>query len=590
MASDRKDSSLDPKHQAILMRMQKEQKANDHCADCGAKAPRWASVNIGAFLCISCSGVHRSIGTHVSVIRSITLDTWTPRQVEHFALLGNAKSSAIYEEFLPTDFRRPSSSDSQSLERFIRDKYEKKLFASIENGGLGGVDHAARRRPGGSAATSYDHRRHEYTSSSSQKQWPRPYDAELVPYQQSSRMRSSAATSERISSSKHSTSPYQRAETMKQILDMGFPAHLAVRALEESNGDLQSAVEWVLQHNADIGGEDQLRLPRATVVGPRPAQHPVSNQLASQGDLLNFDGYPSTAPATAGAPGALAKASAGQSAPWPTDGEDWADFGAFNSALPAATPASGLASPHVSSAAEARRDATEKPLERGPMSLAALYAQGSGTAQNQTKSSTIVGKPSYISRKPSVTVSEVHTAPSAPAALVTDVPPASHAAAPCATPMSLLPQASPPSVPPPSVSASTVQSSVVATPLPQAHAMSAQGEGRAISSSAPKGSLSPVTCAKSADPFAGLASFALSASKANADAKVRAKAEAKVLGPSPPLASSTAVLVKPSVAPEGLIDVGSAEVVEFGKSESNAIQPTSQPASGGLSLDDLLKL
>jgi hypothetical protein len=187
-------------------------------------------------------------------------------------------------------------------------------------------------------------------------------------------------------------------------------------------------------------------------------------------------------------------------------------------------------------------------------------------------------------------VSEVNTAPSSPAAPAIDVPPASHAASSCIPPISLSPQASSPSVPPPSVSASTVQASVEATPLPQAPAMPAQGEGQAIPSSAPKATLSPAKSAKSADPFAGLASFALSTSKANADAKVRAKAEAKVRGPSPPLPSSTAVLVKPSVAPEGLIDVGSVDIVEGGKAAPNAVQPSSQLAAGGLSLDDLLKL
>jgi stromal membrane-associated protein len=28
--------------------------------------PRWASYNLGIFLCIRCGGIHRKLGTHIS--------------------------------------------------------------------------------------------------------------------------------------------------------------------------------------------------------------------------------------------------------------------------------------------------------------------------------------------------------------------------------------------------------------------------------------------------------------------------------------------------------------------------------------------
>ena len=44
--------------------------------------PRWASWNLGVFICIRCAGIHRNLGVHISRVKSVNLDSWTQEQIE----------------------------------------------------------------------------------------------------------------------------------------------------------------------------------------------------------------------------------------------------------------------------------------------------------------------------------------------------------------------------------------------------------------------------------------------------------------------------------------------------------------------------
>lgn len=99
------------------------EEGNRRCADCGARGPTWASVNLGVFVCLNCSGIHRSLGVHNSKVRSVMLDTWLPEQIAFVRSMGNDKANRYWEASLPSGFSKPHSDDMNGLRTFIMDKY-----------------------------------------------------------------------------------------------------------------------------------------------------------------------------------------------------------------------------------------------------------------------------------------------------------------------------------------------------------------------------------------------------------------------------------------------------------------------------------
>lgn len=122
------------RHQRLVLDLLK-QPGNEVCADCRTRNPRWASWNLGIFICVKCAGIHRKMGTHISKVKSLTLDSWTKEQVERMRSIGNIKANMQWNPNSaknppPTDLEE-SERDSQ-LERFIRKKYESAQFTKSD--------------------------------------------------------------------------------------------------------------------------------------------------------------------------------------------------------------------------------------------------------------------------------------------------------------------------------------------------------------------------------------------------------------------------------------------------------------------------
>jgi len=62
---------------------------NNTCCDCSAPAPQWASPKFGVFICLTCAGVHRGLGVHISFVRSVTMDAFKGEEMARMEKGGN---------------------------------------------------------------------------------------------------------------------------------------------------------------------------------------------------------------------------------------------------------------------------------------------------------------------------------------------------------------------------------------------------------------------------------------------------------------------------------------------------------------------
>ncbi|NXD65848.1 ARAP3 protein, partial [Eolophus roseicapillus] len=107
-------------------------KANKHCADCWAPSPDWASINLCVVICKQCAGQyishggqHRSLGSNISKVQSLKLDTsvWSNEIVQLFIMLGNDRANRFWAARLPAAEALYPDASAEQRRDFISRKY-----------------------------------------------------------------------------------------------------------------------------------------------------------------------------------------------------------------------------------------------------------------------------------------------------------------------------------------------------------------------------------------------------------------------------------------------------------------------------------
>ena len=124
-------AAVDDKINHKILKELSKKPENMTCADCNHRlsGTPWCSVNLGIFICYTCSGQHRGLGVHISQVRSCNMDSFFADQMQVMKQVGNARARKVFEGRVPVHYDVPShKGNPDAVNDWIRRKYQAREF------------------------------------------------------------------------------------------------------------------------------------------------------------------------------------------------------------------------------------------------------------------------------------------------------------------------------------------------------------------------------------------------------------------------------------------------------------------------------
>ncbi|KAI6090531.1 ArfGap-domain-containing protein [Hypoxylon rubiginosum] len=196
-----------------------------------------------------CAAIHRKLGTHISKVKSLSMDSWSNEQVETMKRVGNVASNKTYNSQnkkppVPIDADEADS----AMERFIRAKYMQSPTNS--RGTTNGHSHGTKKQSTGSSDEGTPPPLPPKTGSRffsfRSKKDSRPYDQQNHHQRSPEPMRNKP--SKVFGASVHQDTPEDTAHKLTQLRDMGFTDDKRnAMILKGVNGNLEKTVESLVR-------------------------------------------------------------------------------------------------------------------------------------------------------------------------------------------------------------------------------------------------------------------------------------------------------------------------------------------------------